>query len=190
MANLAERPAPTPVAEAVDEDALLANIPAAQAGFTVLYRKYLGRVYRYLYFRTGDRFEAEDLTAQVFLAALEGLSGYRHRGKFAAWLFAIARRKAADHYRRFRTQVPLESVAGSLTGENDPLGELVSGEQLSRLLSVVSGMKDDEQELLRLRFAAELSFNEIAVVMQRSPAAVKMELYRLLRRLEVSLHDY
>ena len=51
-------------------------------------------------------------------------------------------------------------------------------------------MKDDEQELLRLRFAAELSFNEIAVVMQRSPAAVKMELYRLLRRLEVSLHEY
>jgi RNA polymerase sigma-70 factor (ECF subfamily) len=190
MAILAEQPVPIPAADAFDEDALLADTAAAQAGFPLLYRKYLGRVYRYLYFRTGDRFEAEDLTAQVFLAALEGLPGYRHRGKFAAWLFSIARRKAADHYRRFRVQAPLETVSASLVESLDPLAEAISKEEISRLVMLISSLKAEEQELLHLRFAAELSFNEIAAILQRSPAALKMELYRLLRRLEVSLHEY
>ncbi len=46
------------------------------------------------------RSEAEDFTAQTFLAAPEGLKGYRGHGSFAAWLFGIARRKCAAHHRR------------------------------------------------------------------------------------------
>lgn len=190
MVALADPPSQIPPAGDVDEDALLATAANIQAAFPLLYRKYLGRVYRYLVFRTGDRFEAEDLAAQVFLAALEGLPGYRHRGQFAAWLFSIARRKAADHFRRFKVQVPLDAVAESLVDSRDPLAAAITREEASRLLKVISALKTDEQELLRLRFAGELSFNDIAAVLERSPAAVKMELYRLLRRLEVSLHEY
>jgi len=162
----------------------------ALADFPALYHRYLRPVYRYLYFRTGDRQEAEDLTSQVFLAALEGLPSYRPRTSFAAWLFAIARHKAADHYRRQRGQLPLEMVAGSLVSKDDPLQEVITSQGLSRLAEAVAALREDDQELLRLRFAGELSFDEIASLTQRSPGAVKMKFYRLLRWLEVQMEKF
>lgn len=167
-----------------DDGAILAACRADPAAFSRLYQRYLGRVYRYLYFRVRERAVAEDLTSQVFLAALEGMPRYNHRGAFAAWLFAIARRKAADHFRLQRGQVSLEALHDSLSGEGDPLPRLIADEETERLEALVSSLSQDEQELLRLRFAAELSFAELAEVLRRNPAAVKMQLYRLLNRLE------
>ena len=68
-----------------------------RAAFATLYRRYLTPVYRYFYVRTGDRQQAEDLTAQTFISAMEGLPRYRERGTFAGWLFTIAARRLADH---------------------------------------------------------------------------------------------
>jgi RNA polymerase sigma-70 factor, ECF subfamily len=170
-----------------DEDAILAACQADPAAFSQLYQRYLGRVYRYLFFRVGERAVAEDLTSQAFLAALESLPRYRHQGNFAAWLFAIARRKAADYFRQSRGQASLEALQDSLPGEGDPLPQVIAGEQMKSLGLAVSNLAEDEQELLRLRFAAELSFAEIGMLLKRSPAAVKMQLYRLLDRLAEGL---
>lgn len=166
-----------------DEDALLAACRSNPTAFARLYRRYLNRVYRYLYWRVGEKDIAEDLTSQVFLAALESLPRYRHQGNFAAWLFAIARRKAADHFRFQRWQVSLEALQDTLPGEGDPLPQVIAEEELERLGQAIASLGAAEQELLRLRFAAELSFDEIATLLKRRPAAVKMQLYRLLNRL-------
>ena len=166
-----------------DEDALLAACRSDPAAFTRLYHRYLNRVYRYLYWRVGEKAVAEDLTSQVFLAALENLPRYRHQGNFVAWLFAIARRKAADHFRWQRGQVSLETLEDSLAGEGDPLPQVIAEEELKGLEQAIASLGAAEQELLRLRFAAELSFDEIATLLKRRPAAVKMQLYRLLNRL-------
>lgn len=170
-----------------DEEAvLLAECQADPAAFTSLYRQYLGAVYRYVYFRVGSRVEAEDLVSQIFLAALEGLPDYRHRGYFAAWLFGIARRKIADHYRKPRVD-PLHSLAESAAADPDPLTQVILGEELSALQALIARQLPADQELLRLRFAAGLSFEQIAAILRRSPAAVKMSLYRLLDRLAKQL---
>jgi RNA polymerase sigma-70 factor, ECF subfamily len=155
--------------------------------FAALYRQYLAPVYRYLFARTGAAAEAEDLTSQVFLAALEGLPNYQHRGQFAAWLFAIARRKAADFHRARYAHPHLELAPAEPAPAPDPLAQVIHSEELQRLTGLVGSLDEDERELLRLRFAAGLSFVEIAALLQRSPSATKMALYRLLARLESRL---
>ncbi|MDO9129198.1 MAG: sigma-70 family RNA polymerase sigma factor [Anaerolineales bacterium] len=83
-----------------DEAALVERARRDPSAFAALYHRYLTPVYRYLYRRLGNAHDAEDLTAQVFIEALEGLVAYRERGKFVAWLFTIARHRLTDFYRQ------------------------------------------------------------------------------------------
>ena len=168
-----------------DETALVRAAQLDPRRFEALYERYVGPVYRYLYSRVGAVQEAEDLTAQTFLKALEALPGYHHRGHFAAWLFAIARNKAIDFYRRRRRQDPLGEDARS--EEPDPLAQAVQSDLVARLDGLLRGLKEDERELVRLRYTAGLSFAELAALTGRKEAAVKKALYRLLDRLQAGL---
>lgn len=150
--------------------------------FTQVYREHVTRVYRYVYARVGNREDAEDLTAQVFLEAWEKWPSYREEGKVAAWLLTIARRRVADYYRDRQPQVSLEALV-SIGDSTTPWDALEREEQLAQLASLVSRLDEEEQELLRLRFAAGLTYREMADVLGRSEAAVKMAVYRVLRRL-------
>jgi len=150
--------------------------------FAVLYRRYLTPLYRYLYRRLGNLHDTEDLTAQVFTEALEGLvsSRYREDGYFIAWLFTIARRRIADFYRR-RTTEQLKDEPSS--PEPGIVAAVEKGEDLQRLAYLLAQLDEDRQELLRMRFSAGLSFAEIGQVEGRSEAAVKMDTYRTLKHL-------
>jgi RNA polymerase sigma-70 factor (ECF subfamily) len=145
--------------------------------FAELYRRYLTPVYRFIFRRVGgDVAAAEDLTSQVFLEALDGLSGYRERGQFVAWLFTITRRRLADRYRKPEMS-SLEDVPEALLGIPDGMEHR---ENMRRLKQMLAELDDKKRELLQLRFSAELSFAEIAAVLGRKEAAVKMSLYRVL----------
>lgn len=175
----------------VSEDDLVAEARRTPEAFEGLYNLYVQQVFRYLYSRIGSLAEAEDATAQTFLAALDAFERYRHNGHFAAWLFAIARRKAADHFRKQNGQVPLESV-GELALETDMLQEVIRTERSQALSDLVIALPEQERDLLRLRYIAELSFSEISRLLNRSEGAVKKALYRLLARLHSQLeglHD-
>ena len=174
-----------PVADDEDE-ILLQKIQDNPEAFTILYHRYLSRVYRYLYFKTGNADDAQDLTSQVFLAALEALPRYSHRGYFSTWLFSIARRKAADFYRAQYVQPRSKAQKSFSFGhiDDDPLTMLIEHEDQRELKELLSTLQDDEQELLRLRFAARLQFSEIAAILKRNPSSVKMAYYRLLTRLQ------
>ena len=175
----------------VSEDDLVAEARRTPEAFEGLYNLYVQQVFRYLYSRIGSLAEAEDATAQTFLAALDAFERYRHNGHFAAWLFAIARRKAADHFRKQNGQVPLESV-GELALETDMLQEVIRTERSQALSDLVTALPEQERDLLRLRYIAELSFSEISRLLNRSEGAVKKALYRLLARLHSQLeglHD-
>ncbi len=91
-----------------DEAALVEVARRDPEAFAVLYQRYLTPVYRYLLRRSNSVHEAEDLSAQVFIEALEGLTAgrYRQGGCFAAWLFTITRRRLVDFYRQ-RPTAPL-----------------------------------------------------------------------------------
>jgi RNA polymerase sigma-70 factor (ECF subfamily) len=173
-------------AAGVEDEAVLARAAAGRdtAAFGELYRRYVDRVYRYLCSRVGEAAEAEDLTALVFTTAWESIPRYREQGNFAAWLFRIARNKVNDYYRRRRPQLSLDEINPELLVDWDPAVELERGDALRRLASLLSHLDPEQLELLRLRFAADLSFAEIASLLGRSEPAVKMALHRLLRRLQ------
>lgn len=75
----------------------------------------------------------------------------REGGSFAAWLFTIARRRTVDYYRRQRPYVPLSEAWDR--PDEDPLARVVRNEALRRLAALVAQLYEEQQELLRLRFA-------------------------------------
>lgn len=154
--------------------------PAALAS---LYRRYASRVYRYAYACVGDQEEAQDLTAQVFIEMLESLHRYRPQGKFVAWLFTIARRRAIDFGRRARVQYSLGDLEELPSPENNPQDEVIRKEKLRRLVGLLDKLDDREKELVHLRFAAGMSYAQMSSVLQRSRPALRMAMHRLMRRL-------
>jgi len=145
--------------------------------FAELYRRYLNPVYRFLFKRTGGNVAlAEDFTSQVFLEALDNLPKYRDRGRFAAWLFTIARHRLTDYYRKTRMDF-LDKIPESLPGVSD---DLEDRENMARLKQLLTALDYEKRELLQLRFTAELSFADMAAALGRSEASVKMSLYRVL----------
>jgi len=169
-----------------------ATVIAAQgrdpAAVTRLYERYVRPVYRYLYSQIGDAADAEDLTSQTFLSALEALPRYRHRGRFAAWLFVIARRKALDYFRRRRPQVDLDGLPLRADGA-DPASQVIQSQRRQDLSQRIAALSDEEQDLLRLRYVADLSFAEIGAILGKNEQAAKKSLYRLLSRLQNQMEN-
>lgn len=162
----------------LDEATLIHRAGRDPDAFAALYQCYLPRVYRYLYLRLGNQHDSEDIASQVFIEVLAGLrqNHYKENGCFPAWLFTIVRRRLVD-FRRQRTPVPLDEQESS---GPDPLDQIQAGEDVKRLSSLLVDLDEEKQEVLRLRFAAELSFAEIAALENQSEAAVKMTVYRAI----------
>lgn len=166
-----------------------AVIAAAQrnpADFEKVYQTYVQSVFKYLYSHTGSRQDAEELTAQTFLSAIERLPSYRHRGYFPAWLFSIARNKAADLFRR-RSRLAEAELLEDMPSGNDLPEDFYRTKRIEDLSKIIQSLPEAEQELLRLRFVADLSFVQIAAIQGRKLDAVKKTPYRLLSRLHSQL---
>jgi RNA polymerase sigma-70 factor (ECF subfamily) len=174
--------------ENIDADAQL--VRAAQqdpAAFEALYRKWLSPVYRYFYFRLGSIKDAEDLTAQVFLKAYQDLPLYRSRGAFSAWLFTIAHARLVDHYRRDGLKAAREVSIEMLeipVSTADPKAQADRQSELETVFGLLKGLSEKEQDLLRLRFMAELSYKEIGQVLHCKADTARKATARLLQRLK------
>jgi RNA polymerase sigma-70 factor (ECF subfamily) len=154
--------------------------------FGQLYDRYAPSIYRYLLSRLGNVEEAQDITSQTFLTAFEVFPRYQHRGFFSAWLFSIARSKYVDHLRKARHR-PERLEEGGPENLDDPFRRVIETEQASELLNCIQGLPGDEQELLRLRYVAGLSFAEVAALFKKKEDTVKKSVYRLLARLHSQL---
>jgi RNA polymerase sigma-70 factor (ECF subfamily) len=156
--------------------------------FDHLYNRYISRVFRYIFHRLNNHADAEEITSQTFLVALEGMDRYEHRGSFISWLITIARNKLHDYFRRQHPQNELnEEIRAS--GKSDPLGVVIENEQNRHLIDLISALPQEDQELLRLRFVAELTFAEIATLMGMNESAVKKKIYRIILRLQYQVEE-
>jgi len=151
--------------------------------FAELYRRNLTRVYRYHMAHTGNVKDAEDLTSQTFMAALEGLASFRNEAPFAAWLMGIASRKRALFFRGRRPQVPLEAALHIPTP--GLLTDQLAGQriQIEAILRALHQLSPDRNEALILYYFSGLSHAESARVLGKTEAAVKMLVSRGLQDL-------
>lgn len=172
--------------ETLDDAALVTRAKTDSEAFGQLYERYVKKIYNYLYYRTGDVHEAEDLTARVFYRALTHLNKYTDRGlPFSAWLYRIAHNLAANWHRDHgrRVILPLHAIApgdwGTLHVEAPDM-MLETQEAQERLRRAIRNLPDERQQVLLLKFVDRMSNTEIGVVMQRSEGAVKSLYHRTL----------
>jgi RNA polymerase sigma-70 factor, ECF subfamily len=171
--------------QTTDELALVRAAQTDAQAFGVLYDRYIQRIYRYCHYRTNNAADAEDITAQIFLAALEALPRYRQDGHFAGWLFSIARNKVMDYHRRVPHMLLDESTLPPIY--TDMALDIEKSQRRENLLRLIQFLAEEERELLYLRYVAELSFAEIAKALQKNEDAVKKMLYRLIARMKNEL---
>lgn len=165
------------------EEALIERAKRDPAAFGELYERYVDRIYNYIYYRTSDVHEAEDLTARVFYRALNHIEEYHQRGApFAAWLYRIAHNLVANWHRdrSRRKYVRLDDLARVPEKEGGPHQHAEQNEQAQTLLEAIRRLPAERQELLILKFVDELSNADIAKIMGRSEGAIKSLYHRTL----------
>jgi len=166
-----------------DEAKLVRQALTDAEAFAELYRRHVKHVYRYHIAHTGDIKDAEDLTSQTFMAALESIRSFRGEGPFAAWLMGIASRKRALFFRGRRPQVPLEAATelpdGSLATD-EAAGQRLQLAAVARALKQISA---ERAEAIILYTFAGLTYRETGALLGKSEAAVKMLVARGLQDL-------
>lgn len=151
-----------------------------QAAISELYQRNVDAIYRYMAHRVSESTVAEDLTAQVFLRALESIENYTDTGlPFSAWLYRIAHARVVDYWRsqRRRPQVELdEGMPADDTGASalEIKADCAALNQAIRLLS------DEQQQVVILKFYAGLSNLEIAHILGKTEGAIKALQHRAL----------
>lgn len=169
--------------EPSDDEAIIRAARGDGEAFSVLYQRYVGRIYNYIYYRTGNQHDAEDLTERVFFRALNHIHNYRNRGlPFSAWLYRIAHNLVANWYRdtKRRKEVPLEDHAYTISRGDLPESELVKQQEVEQLMAALRRLPPERQNLLILKFVERMSNEEIAQIMGRTEGAIKSLYHRTL----------
>lgn len=176
------------------EDAFLIRQAAEgdSDAFGELYERYVRRIYNYIFYRTGNMNEAEDLTARVFQRSYKHIQKYDDRGvPFSAWLYRIAHNLVANWYRdrSRKKEVILDDNLPSTFHFDFPEKILERDQENEKLLKALRRLPADRQQLIILKFVEGLSNAEIGVIMRRSEGAIKSLYHRTLEavRKEVEL---
>ena len=158
--------------------------------FAAVYRQHVDAVYRYVLIRVGSQADAQDVTAQTFVSALDHFYAYRGEAEIAAWLLGIARHKVADHFRaKGRRAAVSLSDDDRLTDETAaPEETVILRLQIERAAAALNALAPDRAEALRLHVFGGLSIKEAAAVMGKHDSAVKMLISRGLADLRTRLN--
>ena len=155
--------------------------------FDALYRKYVAQVYSFALYELRDTHAAEDLTAQVFMRALDGLATFHEQGEppgssFRVWLFQICRNTLSNERRRVRRhpEAPLD-LALEVASTDDVAEEALDREQLGRVWQHIGRLPAARRQALVLRFVEEMSTREIGEVLGRSEGATRVLIHRALQ---------
>jgi len=174
-----------------DDDFVIERaIKGDDEAFSLLYQENLKKIYNYIYYRTGNSHDAEDLTARVFQRALNHISKYKKTAvPFSAWLYRIAHNLVANWHRdnNRRKEVSLEEQTETRNKQDIPEKEIEDRQEIEFLLKAIHGLSHDRQMVLILKYVEDLSNQEIGEIMRKSEGAIKSLYHRTLLELRENL---
>lgn len=157
-----------------------------QRDFSELYDEFFDRVNRYLRCRVFNSWDADDLTATVFIKALEKFNQYSRTSPFASWIFRIAHNAYVDFLRKNR-ELPVDHediLQGKVDDTWQPEQQALTNEEIQLLKSRINQLTPDQRDVLSLRYFADLKINQIAEVLGKSESSIKMISHRGLHQLQ------
>ena len=177
-----------------EEVALINDARTNPESFGLLYEKYVGKIYNYIYFKVGNSDDAQDLTAKVFFKALKSIGNYRHMGlPFSAWLYRIAHNLVANHHRdRSRvTEVSIENlILPDPSRSAAPEAVMARKQDNAYLLELINDLSPQKRELIVLKFSQKLSNQEIGIIFGKTEGAIKSLYHRTLTELKDKAKEY
>ena len=157
--------------------------------FAEKYQQFFPRVFAYVYGRIHNVHQSEDLVSEVFERAFLKMGSLRNDEAFATWLFTIARNLVTSHARKRGRESVVDPdilksvVATSMSVEN----EVLVREEVAAVVECLKKFPQREQDIVSLKFDAELTNGQIAQVMGLSEANVRVILFRTLRKLRETM---
>ena len=177
----------------LSDERVVALARADQRYFGLLYERYADRLYWYAAVRTGSAALADDVVSETIVTIIEQIDKFDDRkGTFAAWLFTIAHRKVIDQHRyhqRLRRFLSRSGHRLELAAEEDALDRVLRSERAGQLYTALQYLTAADQEIIALRYSAELSSRAIAEILNVTPAAARKRLSRALARLDEQLRN-
>lgn len=156
---------------------------------TALYEELAEKVFGFCMNRVRSREAAEDVTQEIFLKLTRHITQYdERRGHFAVWFWKLARNTVIDYYRREEKRArpapePLEELRDE-PASRDPSELMDMRMKKEQLLTFLTRLRKDEQELFELRYVADLSYREIAGVLGKSEGALRVAASRLRKKVQ------
>lgn len=177
------------ILQEISDEALIQQFKDGnRQSFDTLYYRHLPNVYKRVRYVVPEE-DVEDVTQEIFIAVLKSLPSFRGDSQFGTWLRTLTNHKVAEFYRK-RTRkrepliAPLSEVSGRLTGETS--GAL---EERIFLQGVLQKLPENYREIILLRLAEDLQFNEIAEITNQSLEATKSLFRRAIAALRNQLDE-
>ena len=155
-----------------------ADATHGQDHVTWAYQTHVTAIYQYIYSRVGNRPDAEDLTAQVFMKAIGGMRSDVSVPELRSWLYRVAQTTLADHWREYYAE-----DAGELDDDvTRPPAPRENPEAVLRVDSLLATLPESYRRVLELRFLRGYSVRETAQELNLSETNVKVLQFRALNR--------
>jgi len=150
-----------------------------------LWDKITPKLYGYLINVLKDKTVADDILQVAWLKAIESLPKFQDRGYgFSAWLFSIARNEMKMYWRKGGREIPYDDNLHDIVSEEDSRTE-----KNIFLEQILSKLSEDDRELIRLRYIADLSFSEMSKTLRINQVALRVKIHRALGRARIMLEE-
>lgn len=177
------------MAEAPDEELMLAYRGGDAGAFETLYARHRTRLFRFVLRSIPSRAIAEELYQEVWMRVIEARTSYQPTARFTTWLYTIAHNRMVDHWRR-ANPVPVAIDEQDLPANTpDPAQHAQARQALARFAAALERLPAAQREAFLLHEEAGLSVPEIAAATGADEEAAKSRLRYAMAKLKAALQD-